>query len=261
MEVAHTSFKRSFADCVNEVDHGSLLKRRLSSQNGLSIHINDWSTVSQQTEIPDIQHKPESMTVHRVHDEADNPILSGASPSEPVKTASPRRGAKRSKHSDHRSSTSSSNNDLGDTCKDSDPKRKRSRGSVSSAGSKAHGPPLQVKSACTRCQHRKARCSGTRPSCQYCTEHELECFYDVAEGSTRTSDLKRKLSESSKRAKYLGCVLAALRDGTDFQASQILARLRMGDSLPSILHSLPVYASSPESRPDQAGQDRRTTLP
>lgn len=256
MEVAHTSFKRSFADCVNGNDPGSLLKRRLSSQSGVPNNNNNWAAASHPTGIPEIRSKPESVPIHQKFDEADNTIASGNLLSGPVAKASPRSGVKRS-----RPSTSSNNIDLGSTCKKGEPKPKRSRGSGSSSGSKADGPPLQVKSACTRCQHRKARCSGTRPSCKYCTEHELECSYDVAEGSTRTSDLKRKLRESSKKAHYLGCVLAALRDGTDFQASQILARLRLGDSLPDLLRLLPVYSSSPESRPDQAGPDRRTTLP
>lgn len=251
-----TSFKRTFADCVNENDPGSLLKRRLSSQSGLPININNWTAASQPTEIPEIQPKPEIMPIHQRCDGANNTNAGGTAPSEPVRKISSRRGTKRSWPS-----TSSSNNDIGSTCTNGEPKTKRSRGSASSSEPKADGPPLQVKSACTRCQHRKARCSGTRPSCKYCTEHELECSYDVAEGSTRTSDLKRKLRESSKQAHYLGCVLAALRDGTDFQASQILARLRLGDSLPDLLRLLPVYSSSPESRPDQVGPDQRTKSP
>lgn len=107
--------------------------------------------------------------------------------------------------------------------------------------------PLQVRSACKRCQHRKAKCSGTRPACTYCVEHQLDCSYSVAEGTTRTNDLKRKLKESEIRAHAFGRVLAVMREGNIHQATEVLARLRLGESLRIVLQSLPTSGASPDS--------------
>jgi hypothetical protein len=104
---------------------------------------------------------------------------------------------------------------------------------------------VQVRSACTRCQHRKAKCSGTRPACTYCSERSLDCTYSVAEGATRTNDLKRRLRETSNKAHAFGLLLEVMRQGTDEEATKVLARLRIGESLQGILCSLPVSASSP----------------
>jgi hypothetical protein len=103
---------------------------------------------------------------------------------------------------------------------------------------------VQVRSACTRCQHRKARCSGTRPACAYCIGRNLDCNYSVAEGATRTDDLKRRLRESLDKAYASGLVLEGMRKGTDDEAPAVLARLRMGESLREIICSLRVSSSS-----------------
>ncbi|KAM0709870.1 hypothetical protein Q7P35_003912 [Cladosporium inversicolor] len=118
---------------------------------------------------------------------------------------------------------------------------------------------LQVRSACTRCQHRKAKCTGTRPACAYCVERQLECTYDVAEGETRTNDLKRKLRDSEIRAQAFGRILAVMREGNIYQATEVLARLRIGGTPRDILQSLPTSIASPSPRgePLQSGLERR----
>jgi hypothetical protein len=105
--------------------------------------------------------------------------------------------------------------------------------------------PLQVRSACTRCQHRKARCTGTRPSCAYCAERDLECTYDVAEGETRTNDLKRRLRDSEVKVHAFGRILAVMREGNIYQATEVLARLRMGETPRDVLQTLPTSIASP----------------
>jgi hypothetical protein len=105
--------------------------------------------------------------------------------------------------------------------------------------------PLQVRSACTRCQHRKARCTGTRPACAYCAERDLECTYDVAEGETRTNDLKRRLKDSEIKVHAFGRILAVMREGNIYQATEVLARLRMGETPRDVLQSLPTSIASP----------------
>jgi len=109
--------------------------------------------------------------------------------------------------------------------------------------------PLQVRSACTRCQHRKAKCTGTRPACAYCVERQLDCTYDVAEGETRTNDLKRRLRDSEIKAQAFGRILAVMREGNIWQATELLARLRLGETPREVLQSLPreVLQSLPSS--------------
>lgn len=118
---------------------------------------------------------------------------------------------------------------------------------------------IQVRSACTRCQHRKAKCTGTRPACAYCVERQLECTYDVAEGETRTNDLKRKLKDSQIKTYAFGRILAVMRTGNIYQATEVLARLRMGENLQEVLKSLPtsVASASPIGESVQLGLDRR----
>lgn len=36
------------------------------------------------------------------------------------------------------------------------------------------------KSACTRCQKRKGKCTGERPVCRYCSDRGLDCSWDVS---------------------------------------------------------------------------------
>jgi hypothetical protein len=62
----------------------------------------------------------------------------------------------------------------------------------------------------------------------------------MAEDATRSNDLKRKLREPSAKARAFGLVLEIMRKGTDHQASTVLARLRIGETLKEILCSLPI---------------------
>jgi hypothetical protein len=106
---------------------------------------------------------------------------------------------------------------------------------------------LQVRNACTHCQQRKGKCSGNRPASTHCVERQLNCSYNVAEGATRTNDLKRKLRESLTKEQAFGLVLEVMRKGTDYQATMVLARLRIGDTLEEICCSLSVSTMHPNS--------------
>jgi hypothetical protein len=94
---------------------------------------------------------------------------------------------------------------------------------------------VQTKSACKRCQKRKSRCSGDRPFCQSCCQDNRECIYDVAEGSTRTEDLKQKLGGAMARLKDLETFIEALRSETDSVSTELYARLRAGASVEELL--------------------------
>jgi hypothetical protein len=90
-----------------------------------------------------------------------------------------------------------------------------------------------------------AQCDGARPRCTRCSELDLPCRFDVAEGVSRAERMKLLKRESmSGRAEEMERVIRALRTGSDDQASAILARLRIGDSLTDVLNELPSSASS-----------------
>lgn len=148
-----------------------------------------------------------------------------------------------------------SNDGLGCVWGDDEAKSKRTgRNTALAQGKrrtvKAKKLPVQVRSACTRCQHRKARCSGSRPACAYCLKRQLDCSYDVAEGATRTSDLKRRLKESKTKTHAFGRILATMREGNIYQATEVLAKLRMGETPRDILQSLPTSIASPSPHSD-----------
>ncbi|KAI4718287.1 hypothetical protein E4T48_05458 [Aureobasidium sp. EXF-10727] len=79
------------------------------------------------------------------------------------------------------------------------------------------------------------QCNGERPSCSACQTRGLSCTYDVVEGATRTEDLKQKVSSLSLRVRNLEMFVNKLRYSTDNEASAILAQLRLGDTIDSIL--------------------------
>lgn len=93
----------------------------------------------------------------------------------------------------------------------------------------------QNRSACTECRRRKQRCTGNRPTCRFCAEKGVECSYEVADGMTRTEDLKTKVREATERGDRLDQLVDAMRQGTDQRSSELLARLRVGATLDDLL--------------------------
>ena len=68
----------------------------------------------------------------------------------------------------------------------------------------------------------------------------MECSYEVADGMTRSEDLKFRVREATERGDRLDQLVGAMRSGTDAQSSQLLARLRVGATIDDLL--------DPESR-------------
>jgi hypothetical protein len=137
--------------------------------------------------------------------------------------------------------------------------RKSKSAETKTKATKDKDTPLQVRSACTCCQRRKAKCSGTRPGCTYCVERHLSCTYSVAEGETRTNDLKRRLRDSETKVHAFGRILAVMREGNTYQATEVLTMLRMGETPRDILQSLPtsIASTSPTSDFGQLELERR----
>lgn len=93
--------------------------------------------------------------------------------------------------------------------------------------------------ACIQCRIGKAKCDGARPRCNRCSDSDLPCQYDVAEGVSRAERMKLlKRDGISSRVEELDRVIYALRSGSDFHASTILARLRLGERVEDVAKSL-----------------------
>ena len=117
--------------------------------------------------------------------------------------------------------------------------RKRSNTAVRAGSSQdtseGSNPSLQIRSACAECRRRKQRCTGDRPSCRFCDDKGVDCLYEVADGMTRSQDLKLKVREATERGDRLDQLVDAMRQGTDQQSSELLARLRVGATLDDLL--------------------------
>lgn len=89
------------------------------------------------------------------------------------------------------------------------------------------------------------QCDGKRPICHRCERLGVECVYDVEqEGSTRMQNLKQLLTRKTEDYDHLLLLFSALRWGTDSEAAGLLARVRLGEALPTLIQSAhQVYAS------------------
>jgi hypothetical protein len=74
----------------------------------------------------------------------------------------------------------------------------------------------------------------------------MECSYEVADGMTRSEDLKFKLRKATERGDRLEELVNAMRYGSDRQSSQLLARLRVGATLDDLLDPESRHAYLPE---------------
>jgi hypothetical protein len=78
-----------------------------------------------------------------------------------------------------------------------------------------------------------------------CSELDLPCRFDVAEGVSRAERMKLLKRESvSGKAEEMERVIRALRTSSDDHASVILARLRIGDRLEDIARDLPPLSTN-----------------
>ncbi|KAF2104309.1 hypothetical protein NA57DRAFT_70521 [Rhizodiscina lignyota] len=111
----------------------------------------------------------------------------------------------------------------------------------------------QVSSACDRCQKRRIKCDGFRPSCQSCTSRNVECSYSVPAGISRNQNLKTQVQELSKHVDVLELFVDILAQGTDFEASAALSRLRVGHSVPEVIGSMSSDPDTPTSAASTIG--------
>lgn len=70
-----------------------------------------------------------------------------------------------------------------------------------------------------------------------CRERKTECIWDTMEGISRTADLKRQIDDCHKNIQALEDLIRLLRSGTDDEATMILAKLRLGYSVESLVRN------------------------
>jgi hypothetical protein len=109
---------------------------------------------------------------------------------------------------------------------------------------KARRKSKPVRSACAQCRRMKTKCSGNRPSCRLCSNRGSGCSWDVDNGLTRTAGLKKQLREAVRRSNDLHELVDAMRGGTDEVSSMLLAKLRIGVSLESLLTGIHFESSA-----------------
>ena len=80
------------------------------------------------------------------------------------------------------------------------------------------------------------QCDGKRPICGRCEKHGAECQYDVAqEGVTRMQNLQQQLESKSGEHSKLMNLFNAFQHGSDYEATTLLARLRLGANVDDLL--------------------------
>ncbi|KAI4152037.1 MAG: hypothetical protein LQ340_003141 [Diploschistes diacapsis] len=126
------------------------------------------------------------------------------------------------------------------------------------------GPKVTI--ACSTCRRRKIKCNGHRPSCSFCAKSDLLCTYSAAEGLTQNQSLRRdnarlqaahdRLQSTVSRLQHshahLALLLEALTSRPDCEAAGILARLRIGQSLPELVELVKIENGEMERRMGRA---------
>ncbi|KAK8109399.1 C6 transcription factor, partial [Apiospora kogelbergensis] len=103
----------------------------------------------------------------------------------------------------------------------------------SSLPRKARAP--NVVAACEECRKQKCRCSGERPTCRRCLKWSIHCRYREL---VTSETLKRANQDLQGRGHANEEILQLLRDLPAQEAHDVLARLRSGASVSSIVNQV-----------------------
>ncbi|KAI0884525.1 uncharacterized protein GGS22DRAFT_143772 [Annulohypoxylon maeteangense] len=93
-----------------------------------------------------------------------------------------------------------------------------------------------TRNACSPCKNKKAKCDGIRPECGRCQKTGDTCLYEV----NRRDIAKLQLMSDSDAARLqnLDIIFAVLQTGTDEQAAELLAQIRLGEPSESLASTL-----------------------
>ncbi|KAF4977197.1 hypothetical protein FZEAL_6225 [Fusarium zealandicum] len=89
--------------------------------------------------------------------------------------------------------------------------------------------------ACVQCRKNKTKCDGSHP-CGRCRFSSSSCTYDTQTLSgERLNRLTHAFNHQKNRLHQLETILAAMRGGTDEEAAETMAWIRIGESVESIV--------------------------
>ncbi|RKK19438.1 hypothetical protein BFJ66_g6470 [Fusarium oxysporum f. sp. cepae] len=89
--------------------------------------------------------------------------------------------------------------------------------------------------ACVPCRKTKTKCDGRHP-CAKCQFSSNVCTYDTKVLSGETLNrLTNAVNEQKGRLNQLETILAAMRNGTDSEAAEVMSWIRIGESVESIV--------------------------
>lgn len=71
--------------------------------------------------------------------------------------------------------------------------------------------------------------------CQFCEERGLACEWDVPGGLTRNEDLRRRLEDAERYCQEAHLLIKALGTGPIETSTMLLAKLRLGVSVPDLV--------------------------
>ncbi|RSM18698.1 hypothetical protein CDV31_002418 [Fusarium ambrosium] len=92
--------------------------------------------------------------------------------------------------------------------------------------------------ACVQCRRTKTKCDGRHP-CSRCQFNGHECAYDTRTLSgDRLNRLTHAFNQQKDRLQQLETILAAMRTGTDAEAAEVMAYIRIGEPVESIVSYL-----------------------
>ncbi|KAK0667817.1 hypothetical protein QBC41DRAFT_132651 [Cercophora samala] len=98
--------------------------------------------------------------------------------------------------------------------------------------------PAKTRSPCINCRERRRKCDGKRPICTECLRREESCVYERPEGVTRVDLLRAENSALISQVSLLERLVDGLRSSTDQDAALLLARLRLGDTVDQLAHTV-----------------------
>ncbi|KAF0320954.1 C6 transcription factor [Colletotrichum asianum] len=92
--------------------------------------------------------------------------------------------------------------------------------------------------ACESCKKRKTKCSADRPKCSQCTSRGFDCRYTADPSESRSASMKRKFTELERQNDCLNGFFRAIRSMPEFQAHEVLRRIRSGASAEDVLREV-----------------------
>ncbi|OTA97231.1 hypothetical protein M434DRAFT_8190 [Hypoxylon sp. CO27-5] len=102
-----------------------------------------------------------------------------------------------------------------------------------------------TRNACSQCKVKKAKCDGNRPSCGRCQKTGDVCAYEV---NRRDIARLQLLSDYDiNRLQSHDQVWAALQNGTDQHAFELLAQIRLGISVEALASAVNTSNTQPSN--------------